>query len=143
VPSWKATVTVTVQVVHVLAALRIPDLLADGPKTAEQLAGPAGAACSATNTHLVPGKLRPRMKVEDTHGNNIITENAPPEPYPGVASAAALWRVLRLAVAQGVLVGSADASGAVRFRNTAVSATLRSDHPSTVRLGRCSTVQMR
>lgn len=32
----------TVQVIHILAALRIPDLLADGPMTAEQLATPAG-----------------------------------------------------------------------------------------------------
>jgi hypothetical protein len=55
-----------------------------------------------------------------------------------VASAAALWRVLRLAVAQGVLAGSAGAGGVVRFSNTAASATLRADHPSTVRWDGCS-----
>ena len=44
-----------------------------------------------------------------------------------------LFRVLRLAVAQGVLGGGTDRNGVTRFRNNALSATLREDHPNSVR----------
>lgn len=46
---------------------------------------------------------------------------------------AKLFRVLRLAVAQGLLAGSTDRGGVSRFRNNAISATLREDHPNCTR----------
>jgi hypothetical protein len=41
--------------------------------------------------------------------------------------------VLRLAVAQDLLGGGVDRSGVARFRNNAISATLREDHPNCTR----------
>jgi len=41
--------------------------------------------------------------------------------------------VLRLAAKQGMLGGSSDGRGVMRFRNDALSTTLREDHPSCVR----------
>lgn len=51
----------------------------------------------------------------------------------GVASGDALWRVLRLAEAQGVLAAQTNRAGITRFRNNALSATLRASHPASVR----------
>lgn len=51
----------------------------------------------------------------------------------GVKSEDGLWRVLRLAVVQGQLNGETDRAGATRFYNNRLSATLRSDHPNSVR----------
>ena len=51
----------------------------------------------------------------------------------GVRSAENLYRVLRLAVRYDLLGGAVDsARGKVTFRNNALSAVLRSDHPNTV-----------
>ena len=52
----------------------------------------------------------------------------------GVPKAESLFRVLRLAVHYGFVMGGDDkASGKVVFCNNAVSSVLREDHPNSVR----------
>ena len=52
----------------------------------------------------------------------------------GVPNAESLFRVLRLAVHYGFVMGGDDeASGKVAFWNNAVSSVLREDHPNSVR----------
>jgi hypothetical protein len=148
-----------VQVAHVLAAFYIPDHLAGGPLTAAELAHLAGlmrfASQQPCHMQLLKravlnsswlSRLRHPLSIcrSPTHENyhrqirNTIDRQANQFVVHtvngvGVKSEDGLWRVLRLAVVQGQLNGETDRAGATRFYNNRLSATLRSDHPNSVR----------
>lgn len=132
------------QVLGVLAHAKVADHLASGPKTAAELAPLTGA-------HIVPRSVqgRPLREPATTCCLPSCQGDRPAAQCPcywqsglhaefGLKNAAGLdvaklFRVLRLAVAQGLLAGATDQSGVPRFRNNGISATLLEDHPNCTR----------